>query len=233
MPLFPSVLDLAALNGANGFRIDGIDPADRSGWSVASAGDVNGDGYDDIIIGARGADPNGDSAAGEAYVVFGKASDFGTIDLSGLTAEQGFVMSESLARSLNGELLTILEAHVKTNVEFQEEVKVTLSGDEEVPAVTTAAKGEGMITVRPDKSVTGTVTTSGVDGIAAHIHVAPLGKNGPPIITLVKAGEGKWTTPEGAKLTDEQYQSFEAGNLYINVHSARHKSGEIRGQLQP
>lgn len=114
-----------------------------------------------------------------------------------------------------------------------EDVKVTLSGDQEVPAVMTAAKGEGTITVGPDKSVTGTVTTRGVEGIAAHIHVAPPGKNGPPIITLVKSGDGKWTTPEGAKLTDEQHQSFEAGNLYVNVHSAQHQSGEIRGQLKP
>ena len=136
-------------------------------------------------------------------------------------------------KSAGGLLLALLGTIAMVGSASAEDVKVTLGGDQEVPAVKTAAKGEGMITVRPDKTVTGTVTTSGVDGIAAHIHVAPPGKNGPPIITLVKSGDGKWTTPEGAKLTDEQYQSFEAGDLYINVHSARHKSGEIRGQLQP
>ena len=45
-------LDLSDLNGTNGFTINGIDAGDHSGRSVSSAGDVNGDGIDDIIIGA-------------------------------------------------------------------------------------------------------------------------------------------------------------------------------------
>ena len=65
-------IDLSAL-GSGGFRIDGIDAGDRSGFSVSGAGDVNGDGLDDVIVGAFGADPDGDSYAGESYVVFGKA----------------------------------------------------------------------------------------------------------------------------------------------------------------
>jgi hypothetical protein len=81
--------------------------------------------------------------------------------------------------------------------------------------------------------VTGKVITTGVEGVAAHIHLAESGKNGPPVITLTKGADGSWTTPAGAKLTDEQYQSFKAGHLYVNVHSAKHKGGEIRGQLQP
>ncbi len=47
------------LNGGNGFRLDGVAAGDRSGRSVAGAGDVNGDGFADVIIGAYGADPNG------------------------------------------------------------------------------------------------------------------------------------------------------------------------------
>jgi hypothetical protein len=114
-----------------------------------------------------------------------------------------------------------------------EDVKVTLTGDEEVPPVTTAAKGEGTITIGQDKAVTGSVTTTGIEGVAAHIHLAEKGKNGPPVITLVKSGDNKWTTPPNSKLTDEQYQSFKAGNLYVNVHTAKNKGGEIRGQLKP
>ena len=73
---FAASLDLATLNGSNGFRLDGITNADSSGFSVASAGDVNGDGFADLIIGARGADAGGDIDAGSSYVVFGKASGF-------------------------------------------------------------------------------------------------------------------------------------------------------------
>ena len=54
---FGASLDLAALDGTNGFRLDGIDADDHSGRSVAGAGDVNGDGIDDLIIGAPDADP--------------------------------------------------------------------------------------------------------------------------------------------------------------------------------
>jgi hypothetical protein len=110
---------------------------------------------------------------------------------------------------------------------------VKLTGDQEVPAVTTSATGTAMITVKPDKSVAGTVTTKGIDGIAAHIHLASAGKNGPPIIPLAKASDSEWSVPEGSKLTDEQYASYKAGDLYVNVHSAEHKGGEIRGQLKP
>ena len=114
-----------------------------------------------------------------------------------------------------------------------EDVKVTLTGAEEVPAVTTAAKGEGTITIAKDLSVKGAVKTTGIEGVAAHIHLAEPGKNGPPVVTLTKGADGSWSTPEGAKLTDDQYKAFKAGNLYVNVHSAAHKGGEIRGQLKP
>ncbi len=88
---FAASLDLAALDGTNGFRLDGIDALDQSGFSVASAGDVNGDGFDDIIIGAYGADPGGDGLAGESYVVFGKASGFAaSLDLATLDGANGF-----------------------------------------------------------------------------------------------------------------------------------------------
>jgi hypothetical protein len=62
-------LKLSTLDGTNGFRIGGIDAFDNSGISVSSAGDVNGDGVDDIIIGASSADPGGSSQEGETYVV--------------------------------------------------------------------------------------------------------------------------------------------------------------------
>ena len=110
---------------------------------------------------------------------------------------------------------------------------VTLSGSQEVPPVTTAASGSSTITVGADKSVSGSVTTTGVNATAAHIHMAAMGQNGPVIIPLTKTADGVWSVPAGAKLTDAQYDAFKAGNLYVNVHTAAHKDGELRGQLNP
>jgi len=111
---------------------------------------------------------------------------------------------------------------------------VTLSGSEQVPPVQTSASGSGTITVNEDKSVSGSVTTTGVAGTAAHIHMAPRGQNGKIIIPLTKSSDGNtWSVPSGAKLTDAQYEAYKAGNLYVNVHSAARKGGEIRGQLKP
>lgn len=111
--------------------------------------------------------------------------------------------------------------------------KVSLTGSEEVPAVETAATGSGTITVGADKSISGSVKTKGVDGIAAHVHLAAPGKNGPPIVALEKTADGVWSIPKDSKLTDEQIASYKAGELYVNVHSAAHKGGEIRAQLKP
>jgi hypothetical protein len=113
------------------------------------------------------------------------------------------------------------------------DIKVKLVGAEETPPVTTSASGSGTITIGADKSVSGSVKTSGIEGVAAHIHTGAMGQSGPPIISLTKGADGTWSVPAGAKLTDEQYDAFKAGNLYVNVHSAAHKGGEIRGQLKP
>lgn len=112
-------------------------------------------------------------------------------------------------------------------------VKVTLSGAQEVPPVTTAASGSGTITIGTDMSVSGSVTTTGVVALAAHIHVGTAGKNGPIIIPLTKTADNTWSVPAGAKLTEAQYASYKAGDLYVNVHSAAYKGGEVRGQIKP
>jgi hypothetical protein len=116
---------------------------------------------------------------------------------------------------------------------WSQEVKIALSGSQQVPPVTTSASGSGSVTVAPDKAVSGSVTTTGVAAIAAHIHQAAAGQNGPVIIPLTKTADNVWSVPAGAKLTDEQFTAFKAGNLYVNVHSAANKGGEIRGQLKP
>lgn len=93
---FAATLDLAALDGKTGFRLDGdINPnsGERSGFSVSSAGDVNGDGFDDLIIGAPIADTDSHSYAGVSHVVFGKSGGFASaIDLVSLDGTNGFAI---------------------------------------------------------------------------------------------------------------------------------------------
>lgn len=114
-----------------------------------------------------------------------------------------------------------------------DEIQLTLSGSQEVPPVTTAASGSGVIVINPDRTVSGSVTTTGITAAAAHIHVGPAGKNGPIIIPLTRTGERGWAVPAAAKLTDEQYERYKSGELYVNVHSKAHPGGEIRAQIRP
>lgn len=110
---------------------------------------------------------------------------------------------------------------------------VILSGNQEVPPVSTGATGSGTITVLMDRSVSGTVTTAGVAGTAAHIHMAAPGQNGAVIVPLNKTGENVWSVPPSIRFNDVQYEAYKLGNLYVNVHSAANPGGEIRGQLTP
>lgn len=139
----------------------------------------------------------------------------------------------SKAMNAHARLTLLAAALLASGVALGADVKVTLSGDQEVPAVQSGASGTGTITVADDKSVKGSVTTKGINGTAAHIHEAPAGKSGGVIIPLAKGADGSWTVPPGAKLTDAQLAAFKAGSLYVNVHSAAHPDGEIRGQLKP
>ena len=99
---FAATLDLSSIDGNNGFRLDGASTDDSSGTSVSSAGDVNDDGFDDVIVGAFGADPNGESS-GSSYVVFGQASAFAaTLDLSSLDGNHGFRLDGAAAYDISG-----------------------------------------------------------------------------------------------------------------------------------
>jgi len=100
--------DVTAVNlsviegGTGGFVINGQANFDRSGWSVSSAGDVNGDGLDDLIVGAHFADPTGLDEAGKSYVVFGK-SDTNAVNLSAIeTGTGGFVINGQEAVDQSG-----------------------------------------------------------------------------------------------------------------------------------
>lgn len=116
------------------------------------------------------------------------------------------------------------------NLYAQQPMSISLTGSSEV---TTTAIGSGQIMALPDHTISGSIKTSGMVPTVAHIHEAAAGKNGPPIITLSKVTNNSFAVPQDTKLTDAQYTSYMAGNLYVNVHSARHPSGEIRAQLPP
>ena len=107
----------------------------------------------------------------------------------------------------------------------------TLDGAQETPPVVTAASGTATAFLNlPFRTVDYDVRTTGVAGTVAHIHVAPFGISGPVVKPLV-GSPSQWagtTTP----MTAAQASDLLAGNHYINVHSAAHPGGEIRGQLQ-
>jgi hypothetical protein len=85
-------LNLASLDGTNGFKITGENGGDHFGYSVSAAGDLNGDGIGDLVIGAPQAGPNGNDS-GAVYVVFGQSAAFGpALDLATLDGTNGFVV---------------------------------------------------------------------------------------------------------------------------------------------
>jgi hypothetical protein len=112
---FPAIFPLASLfpddggDGSRGFVLTGIAKNDGSGDAVSAAGDVNGDGIDDVVIGADGADPDGRSAAGATYVVFGSTQAFPAVfalaslkPSGGGDGSRGFILNGIDANDLSG-----------------------------------------------------------------------------------------------------------------------------------
>jgi hypothetical protein len=112
-------------------------------------------------------------------------------------------------------------------------VDLKLSGEQQVPPVNTSATGYGSINVASDGAVTGSVTVTNMTVTAAHIHHGAAGKTGPVLVHMTKTGDNTWTVVPNAKLTPEQLKAYQAGELYVNVHSVAHKDGEVRAQIVP
>jgi hypothetical protein len=122
---------------------------------------------------------------------------------------------------------------VSAAADADDPASVSLAGSAEVPPVTTAASGSGKITVSADHSVSGSITITGIAATMAHIHDGAVGKNGPVVVPLAKSSETTFEVPPGTRFTEAQYASYLGGGYYVNVHSAAHPGGEMRGQLVP
>jgi hypothetical protein len=101
---FPADLNVSTLDGSNGFKLIGAGASDYSGFDVGGAGDVNGDGFDDIIIAGRRSLTNDPySGFGATYVVFGKALGFtANLNLTALDGSNGFKLSGAHALGSQG-----------------------------------------------------------------------------------------------------------------------------------
>ncbi|USE71147.1 CHRD domain-containing protein [Pseudoalteromonas maricaloris] len=114
-------------------------------------------------------------------------------------------------------------------------VAFPLSGEQEVPAVTTTATGSGYALVnRNGFDLELQVLTSGVaDATAAHIHTGIAGKNGPVLLALMQdsSDANRWMAPANAALTAEIFAILAGGGHYVNVHTPANPSGELRGQI--
>ncbi len=134
-------------------------------------------------------------------------------------------------RTTKAAIAAAMFALAASGAALAKDMKVNLSGQNEVPPVTTSASGEGTISVADDGAVSGSVSTKGIQSTAAHIHMGAAGKNGPVIVPFTKEGD-TFKAPAGAKLNADQMKALHDGDLYFNVHSAAHPGGEIRGQLK-
>ncbi|MCH8531003.1 MAG: CHRD domain-containing protein [Saccharospirillum sp.] len=116
-------------------------------------------------------------------------------------------------------------------------VKVfTLAGEQEVPPVNTNASGQGYLLYDSSNfMLTLNVWTEDITATAAHIHRAEAGRNGPVLLTLEEHADtaGLWQLPAESILSASSVSDLESANLYVNIHTAAHSGGEIRGQILP
>lgn len=104
----PATVNLGALDGTNGFRIDGAAAGDQLGRSVSGGSDINGDGFADIVLGANYAD-NGGTSSGSAYVLFGHGgAQAASVNVADLNGADGFRFDGAAANDYLGRVISSL-----------------------------------------------------------------------------------------------------------------------------
>lgn len=152
------------------------------------------------------------------------------------TVPDGTMLSATQIESLkNGNLYVNVHTTANPNGEIRGQIGrqvwfASLTGGQETPPTGSAATGTGVFVFDPQTAtMTGSVTTTGLTGTVAHMHIAAIGQAAAPAIPFT-GGPASWSMPSTV-LTDAQVASLMAGNFYANVHSAANPGGEIRGQL--
>jgi len=156
---------------------------------------------------------------GEELTVNVSANDEGNLVI-GVVNDDGVMMDDGMMAA---------PANVET-VSFSLNSQITVP-----PANVDGASGDATISVDTETgAVSGSVTVSGLTGMAtaAHIHAGGPGVAGPIVVNMESNADGTvWTVAEGEALDAEAIALFAAGDLYINVHTAANPPGEVRGQL--
>ena len=167
--------------------------------------------------------PLSETAAGSGVWVAAADAQFTDAQLARLSAGNFYFNAHSAALP-GGEI----RGQMGRNVRF-----ARLSAAEEVPPTPSAATGTGTLVIDPaTRAASGSITLTGMAAVAAHIHLAAPGTNGPVIVPLASAGSGVFNVPAGTVLTAAQLLAYKQGNLYYNAHSAVYPNGEIRGQIR-
>ena len=188
---FPAEIDLSTLDGTNGFKIDPVSSSDLTGMSVAGIGDFNGDGFDDILIGAAGASPDGSTEAGSSYVLFGKASGFAAeVQLPSLNGDNGFRIDGASAGDMSG---AVVSGAGDVNHDGYDDLLVdsitgasVILGGQDLAQIAPQAPIIQSATLNPDGSLT-------VSGLAEALADIALTEGGSSVAATAADSGGAWS----------------------------------------